>query len=156
MTTVASNPRSIKRYVVLAVIAAVAASIALLPSDAQAGVRVYKNLATGFCLDSNAKGKAYTHGCNGGAFQHWNVTGGKVVQLKNVRTKRCLDSNTRRQVYTLPCNGGNFQHWRVFYNANGTRTFKNVSTGFCLDSNTRRQVYTHGCNKGSFQKWSRG
>jgi serine/threonine-protein kinase len=71
-----------------------------------------------------------------------------------VRTGRCLDSNTRRQVYTLPCNGGNFQRWRVFYNANGTRTFRNVSTKFCLDSNTRQQLYTHACNGGSFQKWS--
>jgi hypothetical protein len=76
--------------------------------------------------------------------------------LKNVRTGRCLDSNTRRQVYTLPCNGGNFQRWRVFYNANGTRTFRNVSTKFCLDSNTARRLYTHACNGGSFQKWRLG
>jgi hypothetical protein len=158
MNTVAVDTRSFRRQITVAVVAGIAALatlLALIPSNAQASVRVYKNLATSFCLDSNLKGKVYTHGCNGGAFQRWNVTGGNAVQLKNVRTGRCLDSNTRRQVYTLPCNGGNFQRWTVFYNAGGTRTFKNVSTGFCLDSNTRRQVYTHGCNKGSFQKWSR-
>jgi serine/threonine-protein kinase len=150
---------SIRRHVLVAVVAGLAALtawLALTPSPAQASVRKYKNLATGFCLDSNLAGKAYTHGCNAGAFQRWNVTGGATVVLKNVRTGRCLDSNTRRQVYTLPCNGGNFQRWRVFYNANGTRTFRNVSTKFCLDSNTARRLYTHACNGGSFQKWSLG
>jgi hypothetical protein len=150
---------SMRRHIQVAVVAGLAALtafLALTPSPAQAGVRKYKNLATSFCLDSNPAGKVYTHGCNAGAFQRWNVTGGTTVQLKNVRTGRCLDSNTRRQVYTLRCNGGNFQRWRVFYNANGTRTFRNVSTKFCLDSNTARRVYTHGCNKGAFQKWRLG
>jgi len=141
---------------VVAGIAALTAFLALIPSTAQASVRRYNNLATSFCLDSNAAGNVYTHGCNAGAFQRWNVTGGNAVQLKNVRTGRCLDSNTARKVYTLPCNGGNFQRWQVIYNAGGTRTFKNVSTGFCLDSNTARRVYTHGCNGGSFQKWRVG
>jgi serine/threonine-protein kinase len=150
---------NIRRHILVAVVAGLAALtawLALTPSPAQASVRKYKNLATSFCLDSNLAGKAYTHACNAGAFQRWNVTGGATVVLKNVRTGRCLDSNTRRQVYTLPCNGGNFQHWRVFHNANGTRTFRNVSTKFCLDSNTARRLYTHACNGGSFQKWSLG
>jgi Ricin-type beta-trefoil lectin domain len=156
MTVDTPNFRRGVLVAVAAVLVALTAWLALNPSPAQAGVRKYKNLATGFCLDSNLAGKAYTHNCNAGAFQRWNVTGGKTVRLKNVRTGRCLDSNTRQQAYTLPCNGGNFQRWRVFYNANGTRTFKNVSTGFCLDSNTRQRLYTHRCNGGSFQKWRLG
>ena len=159
MTSVAVDTRGFRRHIrvgVLAGIAALAAFLALMPSTAQAKVRVYKNLATSFCLDSNATGRVYTHGCNGGAFQRWNVTGGNAVQLKNVRTGRCLDSNTARRVYTLRCNGGSFQRWRPIYNAGGTRTFKNVATGVCVDSNTARRVYTHGCNGGSFQKWRTG
>ncbi len=30
-----------------------------------------KNLATGFCLDSNANKQVYTLGCNGGSYQRW-------------------------------------------------------------------------------------
>ena|SRR6266545_2071797 len=152
MTTMTVDTRSFRRPIrvsVLAGIAALATFVALIPSTAQANVRVYKNLATSFCLDSNAAGSVYTHGCNGGAFQRWNVTGGSAVQLKNVRTGRCLDSNTARKVYTLPCNGGNFQHWQVIRNAGETRTFKNVSTGFCLDSNTRRGASTHTAATGA-------
>lgn len=31
----------------------------------------YKNLATGYCLDSNAARQVYTHICNGGSYQKW-------------------------------------------------------------------------------------
>jgi hypothetical protein len=30
-----------------------------------------KNVATGFCLDSNAGRQVYTLGCNGGSYQQW-------------------------------------------------------------------------------------
>ena len=30
-----------------------------------------KNVATGFCLDSNANRQVYTLGCNGGSYQEW-------------------------------------------------------------------------------------
>src|SRR5215207_2051551 len=85
MTTVAIDTRSFTRHVrvgVVAGIAALTAFLALIPSTAQASVRRYNNLATSFCLDSNAAGNVYTHGCNAGAFQRWNVTGGNAVQLK--------------------------------------------------------------------------
>ena len=107
---------SFRRHIQVAVVAGLAALTALMalsPSPAQASVRKYRNLATSFCLDGNAAGKVYTHGCNAGAFQRWNVTGGATVVLKNVRTGRCLDSNTRRQVYTHGCNGGSFQKWSL-------------------------------------------
>jgi ricin-type beta-trefoil lectin protein len=150
MTTVTPTTRR------LLGVLALAAVLALIPSIAEAKVRVYNNLATSFCLDSNAAGRAYTHRCNGGRFQKWNVTGGARVQLNNVSTNRCLDSNAKARVYTLRCNGGRFQHWQVIYNKNGTRTFRNVATRLCLDSNTKQRLYTHRCNGGSFQKWRVG
>jgi Ricin-type beta-trefoil lectin domain len=149
--------KSIKRFafggsaVVASVLAIATTSIAANP------VETYKNLATGYCLDSNTAGQVYTLGCNGGSFQKWTVIrSGSNRILKNVATGYCLDSNTAGQVYTLGCNGGSFQKWTVIRTVIGKAsyiTFKNLATGYCLDSNTSRQVYTLGCNGGSFQKW---
>jgi len=115
----------------------------------------YQNLATGFCLDSNANGQVYTLGCNGGSYQKWVVTSNGATRIfKNLATGFCLDSNANGQVYTLGCNGGSYQKW-VVTSSGATRIFKNLATGFCLDSNAERRVYTLGCNGGSYQKWQR-
>jgi len=42
-----------------------------MTSVAANNVETYKNLATGFCLDSNAARQVYTHGCNKGSYQKW-------------------------------------------------------------------------------------
>lgn len=140
----------------LASTVAIAAWLAVNAAPAHATIRVYKNLATGYCLDSNAGGRVYTLWCNRGSFQKWNVTGANTVTLRNLATGRCLDSNAARQVYTLGCNGGSYQRWRVTYNRDGSRTFRNLATGYCLDSNAARVVYTHPCNGGSYQRWRLG
>jgi hypothetical protein len=70
------HTRGIRRPILVAVVAGLAALtawLALTPSPAQASVRKYKNLATGFCLDSNTRRQLYTHGCNKGAFQKWSL-----------------------------------------------------------------------------------
>ncbi len=36
-----------------------------------ASTQTFKNVATGFCLDSNANRDVYTLGCNGGSYQKW-------------------------------------------------------------------------------------
>ena len=114
------------------------------------------NLATSFCLDSNASGQGYTHGCNDGSYQKWTVVEGgplRTVRLVNLATGFCLDSNAERKVYTMPCNGGNYQQWRRQDNGDGTVTFINLATSFCLDSDAAQSLYTHSCNGGSYQKW---
>lgn len=126
-----------------------------VPASASAETRapdaVIKDVATGFCLDSNANKQAYTHDCNGGSYQKWTISNGTT--LKDVATGFCLDSNANKQVYTHDCNGGSYQKWILGKGAHGT-TLKNLATGFCLDSNANRQLYTHDCNGGSYQQWT--
>jgi serine/threonine-protein kinase len=108
------------RRVGLSAIAGTAVAVALLaltvPASAAAEARapeaVLKNVATGFCLDSNANKQAYTHDCNGGSYQKWTLgRGSHGTTLKNLATGFCLDSNANKQLYTHDCNGGSYQQW---------------------------------------------
>jgi Ricin-type beta-trefoil lectin domain-like len=74
---------------------------------------VFRDVATGRCLDSNTEGEVYTLGCNGGSFQKWIVvhTDYGTVTLRNLATGFMLDSGPGGDVYTLPANGGSYQKW---------------------------------------------
>jgi serine/threonine-protein kinase len=129
------------------------------PPLAEGGrLRIYSNLATGRCLDSNARAEVYTLPCNGGDFQKWLAVAVSRtdVTLTNRRMGRCLDSDAAGRVYTLRCNGGQNQYWEVIINPDNTRTFRDRATRYCLDSNGDGAVYTLTCNGGPYQRWPLG
>lgn len=136
------------RYSVTRTATVAAAWVLMLGMSLLAGadqIRTYKNVSTGFCLDSNAEKKVYAMACNGGNYQNWERQGKRLV---NVSTSFCLDSNADGKVYTGECNGGNYQSWDPV-----GRSLVNVSTGKCLDSNASGSVYARDCNGGNYQNW---
>lgn len=101
------------RYFALGGSTVIASVLAVAITSTAASADTYQDVATGFCLDSNANRQVYTLGCNGGSYQKWSVSNvGSVRVLKNVATGFCLDSNANGQVYALGCNGGSYQKWK--------------------------------------------
>ncbi|MBY8846227.1 ricin-type beta-trefoil lectin domain protein [Streptomyces sp. SP2-10] len=154
-----------KRWLtVLLVTLAAVTQQAAIAGDATAAssyvLRGWKNVATGYCLDSNAAGDVYTRPCSSGVnnFQRWKVslTGAvedyRFFELQNYATGLCLESNVWNAVYTHACTRGNNQTW-VSGKLDHGYIFTNNATNKVLDSNADRKVYTHDYNAGNFQQW---
>jgi hypothetical protein len=61
------------------------------------GISKITNAGTGYCLDSNAAGNAYTLRCNGSDNQNWLViqrAAGSALLLQNLETRRYLYQNS--------------------------------------------------------------
>ncbi|WP_117209893.1 RICIN domain-containing protein [Allorhizocola rhizosphaerae] len=124
------------------------------PPGVSANLSVFfRNIETGLCLDSNGT-QIYTHVCNGGDWQRWDITyRGTYIEVRNRRTALCLDSNGV-QIYPHVCNGGDWQRWDDQPNLPPTpNVHVHRVSGLCLDSNYAGQVYPHICNGGLFQRW---
>lgn len=121
-----------------------------------------QNLATGFSLDSDADGSAYTRLAKTGDQQRWQVIPAArgAYTLVNVDSQRCLDSDTSGRVHTAECGGATSQLWTLETSRCGTVVVRDVATGLVLDSNGTpagdgaQKVLTFHENGGSYQKWS--
>jgi Ricin-type beta-trefoil lectin domain len=138
---------------------AITSTVLMVSAQSASAGEVYslENIATGRCLDSDPGGKAYTLGCNNGAYQRWDVSqSGSGYILRNDKTGRCLDSNDKGDAYTLDCNGGPYQLWNYTSTSHHPPYGKywNVATGRCLDSDNSGNAYTYPCkDESGGQNW---
>ncbi|MFJ7990512.1 RICIN domain-containing protein [Streptomyces sp. NPDC096351] len=131
----------------------IAMSLAGMPGSAsatEAGIQMegyqYKNVQTGLCLDSDAKGNAYTKDCGvNNPYQRWSLVwkyDGYV--LRNEKTLRCLQVDGGDAVSTGQCSNypATSQQWD-WDSLDGQRMIlKSTSNGRALDSNHDGQLYT--------------
>jgi hypothetical protein len=81
----------------------------------QVRVRFFQNVATDLCLESNDQGKVYTHSCNWGDYQKWEILhpipDPYVITFRSLQSGLCLHSDPTGRVYTQACNGLDEQRW---------------------------------------------
>ncbi|MEU7159673.1 RICIN domain-containing protein [Streptomyces chrestomyceticus] len=158
-----------KRTVLSGLAAALGASAVLLAgmpgsaSAAEVGIRAegrqFKNVQTGLCLDSDAKGNAYTKSCgNDNLYQRWSWDGNDYngYKLKNNATNRCLQVGNGDAVRTEPC----FtvprasQLWKWNELDGGRLILKSTANDRALDSNAKGQLYTSPYGTGNlYMQW---
>ncbi|MEU9796689.1 RICIN domain-containing protein [Streptomyces sparsogenes] len=157
-----------KRTVLSGLAAVLGASAMLLAgmsgsaSAAEAGIqaegRQFKNVQTGLCLDSDAKGNAYTKSCgNDNPYQRWSLVwkdDGYV--LRNEKTLRCLGVDGGDAVYTEQCSKypASSQQWTWDSLDGGRLILRSVANGRALDSNHEGQLYTSPYGTGNlYMQW---
>ncbi|MBD0709977.1 hypothetical protein BU197_16745 [Streptomyces sp. CBMA291] len=118
----------------------------------------YKNVQTGLCLDSDAKGNAYTKSCGSdNPYQRWSLVwkyDGYV--LRNEATLRCLRVDGGDSVSTEQCsNYPPTSHQWTWDHLDGERLIlKSVANGRALDSNQKGQLYTSPFGTGNpYMQW---
>jgi hypothetical protein len=126
----------------------------------------YSDYATGYCLDSDSAGDAFTYPCSAGnedANQDWAYyLTGYTSTLNDLGTGRCLDGGDIASsfgpgtytVYTSLCDGADtYQNWSFGGEGPGY-TIQNYQTGHCLDSNIHEETYTYACDWDDYyQNW---
>jgi hypothetical protein len=147
--------RSVRRRVagiggcVLAALAMSCAGVGSAQAD-DTPPTVFRNVATGGCLDDSLAYGVRAFSCNGTTFQQWvQVDAGSFGFnnrfFRNVATGRCLDDSVAG-LRTLSCNSLDYQVW--IPNAD----IRNRHTGNCLDDSSigLRMIPCNGLN---FQQW---
>ncbi|MCX5205102.1 RICIN domain-containing protein [Streptomyces sp. NBC_00237] len=119
-------------------------------------VQIFKNRATGSCLDDSEYNlRALPCGADN-PHQRWTVydKGGDFRVLKNVATGRCLDDSNEEGLRTFDCGNGAepYQRWKRRGWQGGIELL-NEATGRCLD-HSHEGLRTFGCNGGQpYQLW---
>ncbi|MBM7774620.1 hypothetical protein JOD54_004824 [Actinokineospora baliensis] len=156
--------------VVLTALAAVFASVALVPAQAsavpasytlQSGLSPYRVLDANPATVNNNGGTVYQWAYNGGVQQFWYLYADGTIRPQ-ANTNMCLDANPNTNwdggtVYLWTCNGGNQQKWTYPTNGAGF-SIKNVHSGRCLDVNPNTNynggtVYQWSCSTSPQQRW---
>ncbi|MEU7245911.1 MULTISPECIES: RICIN domain-containing protein [Streptomyces] len=119
-----------------------------------------KNVQTGLCLDSDAKGNAYTKSCgNDNPYQQWGMFGSDKEgwDVRSEKTGRCLETVGQGDaVRTAPCSPDSpaSQQWETVALPGGRYIFKNGANGRALDSNAKGQLYTSPFGTGNlYMQW---
>jgi archaellin len=112
---------------------------------------IFKNVATGGCVDDSFAYGIRAFSCNGTTYQQWvqvDASGNFGFNnrfLRNVATGRCLDDSAAG-LRTLNCNYLDYQDWIP------NSDIRNRRTGNCLDDSAigLRMIPCNGLN---YQKW---
>jgi hypothetical protein len=140
--------------------------ITVMPAPAMAAApsNHLRNVATGRCLDSNARGAVSANPCQPtNRYQQWRLGHfgqNDVVHIVDVATGRCLDSNVHQGVFTNSCESAKdlYQLWlpaEVLGNPAGTQWY-DQGTGRVLDYNRHQGVFTnYGSDTGdAYELWT--
>jgi hypothetical protein len=111
---------------------------------------IFRNRATGGCLDDSFAYGVRAFICNGTTYQQWvQVDAGSFGFnnrfLRNVATGRCLD-DSQLGLRTLNCNYLDYQVWIP------NSDIRNRHTGNCLDDSAAG-LRMFPCNGLSYQQW---
>jgi hypothetical protein len=78
----------------------------------ESGTGIIRNIQTGKCLDSNARGQAYMLSCNGGRYQDWNDISHYRVQNAAIGLCLAVGNGQGNSVFTQQCDQGSaYQGW---------------------------------------------
>ncbi|WHT22585.1 hypothetical protein N8J89_16425 [Crossiella sp. CA-258035] len=131
------------------------ATASAAPAEPMA-VNVFKNQASGQCLDDSIEYGVRMHPCNGLNFQQWQVlstgTGSPDHEFKNLATGRCIGTEWGNdRVSGGQCRVSGQSMWRTKRWNDGTFQLNNLWASKCLEH--RGSLHVAGCNSSREQSW---